>query len=76
MTSWGSWSKISNLLKVGDVSFFDLKVRFLFSPLLGRLFLRKMPILYFLWLFIFIEDFMKDFTKDFIKDFNKGFNRI
>ena len=41
MSSWGSWSKISKLQQVGDVSFFRSKSSLFFSLPLGRPFLRK-----------------------------------
>ena len=34
MSSWGSWSKISKLQPVGDVSFFRSKGSLFFSPTL------------------------------------------
>ena len=70
MSSWGSWSKISKLQQVGDVSFFRSKSSlFIFTTTWEAFFAKKYQFSNFLWLFIFIEDFIKDFTKDFIKGF-------
>ena len=74
MSSWGSWSKISKLQQVGDVSLFRSKSSLFFSPPLGRPFLRKNTD----FLFFCVKDFTKDFTDDFVgrlffKDFTKDF---
>ena len=76
MTSWGSWSKISKLQQVGDVSFFRSKSSlFIFTTTWEAFFAKKYQFSNFLWLFIFIEDFIKDFTKDFNTDFIKDFTK-
>ena len=68
MSSWGSWSKNSNLQQVGDVAYFFTTTREAF-------FAKKYQFFIFLWLFIFMEYFIKGFTKDFSKDFIKGFTK-
>ena len=76
MSSWGSWSKISKLQQVGDVSLFRSKSSlFIFTNTWEAFFAKKYQFFIFLWLFIFIEDFIKDFTKDFNKDFIKDFTK-
>ena len=47
MSSWGSWSKISKLQQVGDVSFFRSKSSlFIFTNTWEAFFCEKIPILY------------------------------